>query len=124
TTRLSSKIKSAIAPSFSTPRSSRPKTAAGSEVILRTACGNVSNLSSRTYWPRIRGKSAKVWDADECHEEPIAADHAAWMGDDPSNVVFLYLVVDPAAGTEPARGLLGCAAPARRDVGEILTRFV
>ena len=52
----SNTTRSAIAPSRITPRSRSPSRAAGAEVILRIASSRLSSASSRTNWPRMRGK--------------------------------------------------------------------
>ena len=52
----SNTTRSATAPSRMTPRSRSPSRAAGAEVILRTASSRLSSASSRTNWPRMRGK--------------------------------------------------------------------
>ena len=52
----SNTTRSATAPSRMTPRSRRPSRAAGAEVILRIASSSDRSASSRTNWPRMRGK--------------------------------------------------------------------
>ena len=76
-TRAASKTTTSAAnPSRSRPRSRRPRRAAGAPVMRRTASSSDSRPSSRTNWPRMRGKRAVgAWRRLLAQEGGVGADH-------------------------------------------------